>query len=242
MNTPQSPFNWTHFQTLNRQRRAIRDFDGAQIRDDDIVAILAEAVLAPSSGNLQPYQLHWISDAETKEHIAVACNGQKAAKTASTLIVVAANPEFGITSASEQRAYIDGSEALEQRSKAYYHKQLNMFERLLKVGALSVWTPLVSIAAFFRPSLSLLPVGHLGSRQWAARNAVFAAQTLMLAAAAKGVDSCPMEGFSASKIARLLDLPHGTVIPLVIALGYRTADARVEAQWRRPQDDLVIQH
>lgn len=242
MNTLQSPLNWAQFQTMNRQRRAIRDFDGAQISDDDIAAILAEAVLAPSSGNLQPYQLHWISDAEKKEKIAEACNSQKAAKTASTLIVVAANPTFGLTTASEQRAYVDGSESLEQRSKDYYHKQLSMFERLLKVGALSVWTPLVSIAAFFRPSLSLLPVGHLGSRHWAARNAVFAAQTLMLAAAAKGIDSCPMEGFSASKIARRLNLPRGTVIPLVIALGYRTTDARIEAQWRRSQNDLVIQH
>ncbi|MCL1090836.1 nitroreductase family protein [Shewanella profunda] len=234
--------NWADFQATNRQRRAIRDFNGAQISDDDIAAILAEAVLAPSSGNLQPYQLHWISNAETKATIAQACNGQKAAKTAATLIVVAANPAFGLKTATEQRAYVDSSAAFEQKSKAYYHKQLNMFERLLKLGAFPIWTPLVSIAALVRPSLSLLPVGHLGSKHWAARNAVFAAQTLMLAAAAKGIDSCPMEGFSASKIATLLDLPRGTVIPLVIALGYRSTDARIEAQWRRSEDDLVIQH
>lgn len=235
-------FNWTEFQSMNRQRRAIRDFDGTPITSEDISAVLAEAVLAPSSGNLQPYQLHWICNAETKEKVAAACNGQKAAKTASTLIVVAANPAFGLKTAAEQRAYVDSSEAFGQKAKDYYHNQLNMFERLLKIGALSIWTPLVSIAAFFRPSLSLLPVGHLGSRHWAARNAVFAAQTLMLAAAAKGIDSCPMEGFSASKIARLLDLPHGTVIPLVIALGHRSVDARVESQWRRSEADLVIQH
>jgi len=242
MNTSQNPFNWAEFQAMNRQRRAIRDFNGVPIQDDDIAAILAEAVLAPSSGNLQPYQLHWISNAQTKEQIAVACNGQKAAKTAATLIVVAANPAFGLQTAAEQRAYVDGSAAFVQKSKDYYHSQLNMFERLLKMGTWPIWTPLVSIAAFFRPCLSLLPVGHLGSKHWAARNAVFAAQTLMLAAAAKGIDSCPMEGFSASKIARQLDLPRGTVIPLVIALGYRTVDARVEAQWRRAQTDLVIQH
>lgn len=242
MNTPQTAMHWADFQWLNRQRRAIRDFNGAKLNDLDVSAILAEAVLAPSSGNLQPYQLHWIHSTEMKEHIAVACKGQKAATTASALIVVVANPAFGLHTASEQRDYINTSADLEPRSKAYYHKQLNMFERVLKFGAFSVWTPLVSIAALFRPVLSLLPVGHLGSRQWAARNAMFAAQTLMLAASAKGIDSCPMEGFSATKIAALLDLPRGTVVPLVIALGYRSVDARIEAQWRRAEQNSVIKH
>lgn len=64
----------------------------------------------------------------------------------------------------------------------------------------------------------------------------------MLAAAAKGIDSCPMEGFSASRIAGLLGLPRGTVIPVIIALGYRTPAARVEPQWRRPLADLLVEH
>jgi len=242
MNTPTHLLNWAGFQLMNRQRRAIRDFNGAELAVEDVSAVLAEAVLAPSSGNLQPYQLHWIRSAAMKDQVALACNGQKAAKTASTLIVVAANPAFGLETASEQRAYVDDSSVLEQRSKAYYHKQLSKFELLLKFGSLALWTPLVSIAALFSPVLSLLPLGHVGSKHWAARNAVFAAQTLMLAAAAKGIDSCPMEGFSAAKVAKLLELPRGTVIPLVIALGYRSEDARIEAQWRRAGAGLVIQH
>ena len=105
-----------------------------------------------------------------------------------------------------------------------------------------MWSPLLSLAAWIRPSLSLLPVGHIGSRHWAARNAIFAAHTLMLAAAAKGIDSCPMEGISASKIIRILDLPRGSVIPLVIALGYRADDARIEERWRRSMTDVVVAH
>lgn len=242
MNNLKNVSVWLDFQYMNRQRRAIRDFNGTQIPDDDVNALLAEAILAPSSGNLQPYQLHWIQNVEIKDSIAVACNGQKAAKTASTLIVVAANPAFGLDTVIKQRDYVDSSSAFEQRSKTYYHKQLSMFERMLKFGALPIWSPVLSVAAFFQPVLSLLPVGHLGSKHWAARNAVFAAQTLMLAAAAKGIDSCPMEGFSAAKISKLLKLPYGTVIPLVIALGYRSQDARVEARWRREENDLIIKH
>lgn len=64
----------------------------------------------------------------------------------------------------------------------------------------------------------------------------------MLAAATKGIDSCPMEGFSASKLTKLLGLPRGTVIPIVIALGYRAEEGRIEKQWRRPVTDLVVSH
>jgi nitroreductase len=51
-----------------------------------------------------------------------------------------------------------------------------------------------------------------------------------------------MEGFSATKVATLLGLPRGSVIPLVIALGYRADDARIEARWRRPMTDVVVRH
>ena len=64
----------------------------------------------------------------------------------------------------------------------------------------------------------------------------------MLAAAAKGIDTCPMDGFSASQVARLLNIPRGAVIPLVIALGYRSDDARIETRWRNPVSELVVSH
>jgi nitroreductase len=103
-------------------------------------------------------------------------------------------------------------------------------------------TLLSSFAAWIRPALSLLPLGHLGARNWAARNATYAAQTLMLAVAAKGVDSCPMEGFSASKVVDLLGLRRGTVVPVVIALGCRAKEVRVERQWRRASAEVVLEH
>lgn len=99
-----------------------------------------------------------------------------------------------------------------------------------------------ALVTLLRPSMSLLPLGHLGSRSWAARNANLASQTLMLAASAKGIDSCPMEGFSASKVAAILGLPRGAVVPVAIALGYRTDDARTEPQWRRALADVIVEH
>jgi len=233
---------WDAFQAANRFRRAIRKFNSIPVPEEDVHALLTEAAFAPSSGNLQPYQLHWIREPAMKASVASACNGQKAAASAPELIVVVANPSFGKQTALAQLAHVEASLTLGTDSKAYYRKQMGMFQKILGVGSSALWSPLLVLAALIRPCLSLLPVSHLGSRHWAARNAVFAAQTLMFAAAAKGIDSCPMEGFSASKVAKLLGLPRGSVIPVVIALGYRADDARIEDRWRRPMTDVVVSH
>jgi len=242
MNTPDLLRPWAAFQAANRFRRAIRKFNPTPIPEEDIRSLLAEAAFAPSSGNLQPYELHWVRDPALKRSLALACNGQKAAASASDFIVVVASPRLGRQTAAAQLAHVETSSELGSDSKAYHRKQMGMFQRILGVGSYALWSPLVFVATLINPTLSLLPIGHIGSRQWAARNSIFAAQTLMLGAAAKGIDSCPMEGFSASKVARLLGLPRGAVIPLVIALGYRADDARVEEQWRRPAQNIVVPH
>ncbi|RMR60267.1 Nadph nitroreductase protein [Pseudomonas syringae pv. actinidiae] len=200
------------------------------------------SVEAPSSGNMQPYQLHWVRDPGLKANLAVACNGQKAAASAAELIVIVASPALGLRTANAQLDHVEGSSVLGTDSKAYYRKQIGMFQKVLGVGSSFLWSPIVALAALIRPTLSLLPIGHIGGRQWAARNAIFAAQTIMLGAAAKGIDTCPMEGFSGAKVAKLLQLPRGAVIPLVIALGYRADDARIEERWRNSISDIVVTH
>jgi len=233
---------WTAFQDVNRRRRAIREFAPAALPDADVRAVLEEAARAPSSGNLQPYQLHWVRDPALKVRLAEACSGQRAAVSAPTLVIVAASREIALRTASQQLSYVEASSSLPERSKDYHRGQVKMFRRVLEIGSWALWTPLAALVALVRPSLALLPVGHLGNRSWAARNANFAAQTLMLAAAARGIDSCPMEGFSAPRICQILGLPRGTVIPVVIALGHRAEKARVEHQWRREWSDLVVEH
>ncbi|MEN1832799.1 nitroreductase family protein [Pseudomonas lijiangensis] len=242
MKIPDTPSSWSGFQAANRFRRAIRKFNTTPIAEDDIHALLAESTYAPSSGNMQPYEFHWIREPSLKALIATACNGQKAAASAADFIVLVASPALGLRTAKAQLEYVEHCAALGENSKAYYRKQTGMFRKILGIGSSALWSPLVFLAALIRPTLSLIPIGHIGSRQWAARNAIFAAQTLMLGAAAKGIDSCPMEGFSASQVASLLKLPRGSVIPLVIALGYRVDDARIEERWRFPLTDIVVSH
>jgi nitroreductase len=56
-------------------------------------------------------------------------------------------------------------------------------------------------------------------RDEAMRSCGIAAQTLMLAAKAMGYDTCPMIGFDADAVARLIKLPKHHVIGMMMAIG-----------------------
>jgi nitroreductase len=233
---------WTAFQAVNERRRAIRDFAPAPVSDDDVRAVLAEALLAPSSGNLQPYQIHWVRDPRTRAAVAAACNGQRAAASAPTLLVVVASTAIARRTAKAQLAHVESTPALDAKARSYHRGQLRTFRRFLAIAPLLVWTPLHMLMSLLAPVLTLLPIGPGAHRHWAARSGIYAAQTILLAAVARGLDACPMEGFSPTKVARALGLSRGHVIPIVIALGHRSDRARVEPRWRRPVDDAVVVH
>jgi len=147
--------SWDGFRAANRFRRAIRDFGSTPIKESDIVALLDEARYAPSSGNLQPYAFHWIRDADMKKRVAAACNGQKAAASASELIVLVASPDIGKKTAAAQLAYVDSAATLDAKSKQYHRQHIEKFLKILGIGAAPFWTPLLSLAALIRPALSL---------------------------------------------------------------------------------------
>lgn len=233
---------WETFRVINASRRAVRHFDGMPISDEVVLAVLAEAQLAPSSKNLQPYCFHWIKDARVHEAIAATCRNQRAAKSASTLIVVSANSAYGLRTLNGWEAHVEQTDTLDDKSKAYHRQELNLCRRFDRISRLWLWEPLMVLISWLYPMLDLLPVGPSRTRHWVVRNSLYAAQTLLLAAAASGLDSCPMEGFSARQVARLLKLPRGSAVPLVIALGRRMPNARIEPRWRVPLEQVVVVH
>ncbi len=65
------------------------------------------------------------------------------------------------------------------------------------------------------------------------------AQTLMLAARGKGLDSCPMDGFDFKAVAELINLPENHVIAMMVAVGKRAADPKPRVG-KLPFDEVVI--
>ncbi len=66
-------------------------------------------------------------------------------------------------------------------------------------------------------------------RDEAMRTCGIAAQTLMLTAKSMGYDSCPMDGFDFSAVAKLISLPDDHVIAMFVAIGKATSEASPRA-------------
>lgn len=230
---------WNTFQAINRTRRAVKDFETIPIPDQDIQDILEEALLAPSSVNAQPYEIYWMKSPELKAAVAKACNGQRAALQASTLFVFVSGTGIAKKTLKSYAIHTQQSPLSTEKSRAFHRGVIKKMSGFLKIAPLVIWTPIVGFVSWFLPAISILPFGALGIRNWTAKNSIFAAQNLLLAAAAKGYDTCPMEGFNAVKIASLLNLPYGSVIPVVIAFGKKSETARIEPQWRRSFGDAI---
>lgn len=233
---------WNMFMHLQRGRRAIRDFADRPVDPADIEAILMAGGLAPTSMGMQPYQFHVIVEPGLKKRMVEACNGQRAAKSAPVLVAVVVGPGINRRRMDEAVRYYREEADLPQKSRDYH---------LAGVGKLAkahhpLLLPFLGLARQFlsavAPARSFLPLGSQGLRDWAARNAMMAAQNVLLAATARGIDSCPMEGFNGAAVARLLELPWQAAVPVVIALGYRAENAHVEEQWRRPKSSMIVEH
>ena len=76
-------------------------------------------------------------------------------------------------------------------------------------------------------------------RDEAMRSCGLMAQTLMLAARAKGLDSCPMDGFDFDAVGKLINLPDNHVIALMVAVGKRAAEPKPRIG-KLPFDEVVF--
>lgn len=77
-------------------------------------------------------------------------------------------------------------------------------------------------------------------RDEAMRSVGIVAQTLMLAAKAKGYDSCPMIGFDTDQVAQIINLPEDHVIGMMLVIG-----KAIKPAWSKPgqlplEDVLVV--
>lgn len=83
--------------------------------------------------------------------------------------------------------------------------------------------------------------GEQVQRDEVMRSCGIAAQTLMLAAKTMGYDSCPMIGFDAEQVAKLIQLPSDHAIGLMLAVGKAAKPARPRGG-QLSQDEVVIQN
>lgn len=222
-------------------RRSIRLFDGESIPDEIMRDCLQDAVLAPSSSNLQPYELYWVRNADTKSELADACFGQPAAATAGELVVVVARRDLWQTNLDKVWNLMTegGTSPLPEPVDDYYHK---ITPRVRKTDALGVGNLIRRITFWYRGRNAPTPRSPVNTgdhRVWAHTQSSLTAMTLMLSLTAHGYDSCPIGGLDKLRIRKLLGLPPQAEVTMVIASGTRRPEGLYGRRVRLPYGDLV---
>lgn len=229
------------FKRALNARRSIRVFDGEPIPEEVMRDCLRDAVLAPSSSNLQPYELHWVRDAETRSRLAEACFGQPAATTASELVVVVARRDLWETNLDKVWSLMTdgGRSPLPEPVDDYYHR---ITPRLRKTDAIGIGNLLRRITFWYRGRTAPTPRSPVNTgdhRVWAHTQASLTAMTLLLSLSAHGYDSCPIGGLDKLRIRELLGLPAPAEVTMVIAAGTRRPEGLYGRRVRLPYDDLI---
>ena len=229
------------FKRTLKARRSIRVFDGEPIPDEVMRDCLRDAVLAPSSSNLQPYELYWVRDSTAKAELADACLGQPAATTAGELVVVVARRDKWKTNLDKVWELMTdgGNNPLPEPVDDYYHK---ITPRLRTTDALGIGNLMRRVVFWYQgrkaPSIRT-PVNTGDHRVWAHTQSSLAAMTFMLSLTAHGYDSCPIGGLDKLRIRRMLGLPDQPEVTMVIAAGTRRPEGLYGRRIRLPYEDLI---
>ena len=85
--------NHKEFDKVIKSRRSVRVFTNDIIPQDIIKKSLDNSLKAPTSSNLQTWEIYWIKSKNIKKKVVEACLSQPAAKTAKELFVFVSRPD-----------------------------------------------------------------------------------------------------------------------------------------------------
>ena len=229
-----------------KYRRSVRIFDADKSIDPSRVKeCIVQSTLAPTSSNMQLWEFHHIISEDIKNKIVPFCFDQNAAKTAEQLLVVIVRQDLWRSRARANMNHINtiykNKPKKEQSSREKvirnYYGKLIPFAYFDFFGIFGWFKHLlVTIIGLFRPmyrevlAKDMSVVAH--------KSAALAAQTFMLSMAAIGYDTCPMEGTDTWRIRRLLKLPLGAEISMVIGCGIRKSEGIYGERFRIPFEQV----
>jgi nitroreductase len=144
--------------------------------------------------------------------------------------------------AKQNATYYRSKEGSPNSVLIYYEKLVHL---AYSQGPFSILMPLKKLlfwgVGLFNPTLRG-PASHADMRVWAHKTTALACENLMLAFRAAGYDSCPMEGFDEVRVRKLLKLPRGAEVCMVVGAGKRAENGIYGPQIRFSRDQFVKQH
>ncbi len=226
-------------------RRSVRVYKEDAIEVKKVKECLVNASLAPNSSNLQLWNFYHITDKETLKKMTVACLGQNAARTAKQMVVVVARKDLWKKRAAANLAVINKSDSSTmsenelrglKTAQTYYGKLIPAIYTDF-LGILGMIKYLIfQVVGLFKPTYRQARLSDM--RIVAHKSAALAAQNFMISMAAIGYDTCPMEGSDTLRVKKILGLPRGAEINMVISCGIRDATGVWGERFRVPFDEV----
>ena len=226
-------------------RRSVRIYKDEPIDASKVKSCIKNATLAPTSSNLQLWEFYHITNVDILKKMSVACFDQNAAKTAQQLVVVVARKDLWKQRAKANIDFLNKTfdkpdlslRFLKRKKMALnYYKKLIPFTYVDFLGILGLLKFIVfQIVGLFRPIYRQARLSDM--RIVAHKSAGLAAQNFMISMAAIGYDTCPMEGSDTLRVKRILNLPSGAEINMVIGCGIRHENGIYGSRFRIPFED-----
>ena len=232
-------------QILN-YRRSIRYYSDTKLVDTEKVAhCLRLAQLAPTSSNMQLYEMYHITDKDVLKKLASACLEQNSADTAQEMVVFVTRQDKHRQHAKMilefERGNIQRNSPPERQAKRIKDKEKH-YQKLIPFvysrffGLLGAFRKLSGVIGWFRPMVRELSEGDI--RVEVHKSCGLVAQTFMLAMAEEGYDTCPLGGYDSHRIKKLLHLPYGAEVSMVVTCGIREERGIWGERFRLPFEEV----
>ncbi|WP_136807658.1 nitroreductase family protein [Desulfosediminicola flagellatus] len=206
-----------NFKDVSTQRRSINFFDSDRdVSEESLNDLIEMAARAPSSFNLQPWNLIVLRDQNEKERLkALAWDQPKVVEAPVVLIVLA-----------DKSGWAEGHEIVEKN-----------WQQMLDSGSMTAeqreW--------FLNAAKSLYDWSPEANLAFAVKNAGFFAMSLMYAAIELGLESHPMDGFDHEGVRKEFKIPDKYWVPLLLPIGYRKPGLELHsAKWRKTKNEIVV--
>ncbi len=193
----------TDFVTIAQERGAVKQFDPSyKMSKEEVEELLQTANLAPSSWNLQHWKYIAILDQATKEKLLPIAFGQKQVAEASVVIAILGDLQANLNAEAVYTEVVNKGSMTEEIKNTL-------------IGQIeSAYTNVPNVP-----------------RDEAIRNASLAAMQLMLAARAKGLDSCPMGGYDAQAFAKEFNVPERYLPVMLLPIGKASSPAHPSSRF-----------
>jgi nitroreductase len=230
-------------------RRSVRIYDPEKNIDTAIVKkCIQQASLAPNSSNMQLWEFYHITSKETIQKIAPLCFNQNAARTAQELVVFVTRKDLWRKRMKSNLKMIDAifppkpkseQTSREKVSRNYYGK-LIPFAYADFFGLFGLLKYLmILVIGLFKPIFR--EVRNSDMRIVAHKTCALAAENFMLSMAAESYDTCPMEGSDTWRVKKVLNLPRGAEINMIVSCGIRKPEGVYGDRFRIPFKEVYKQ-